>query len=208
MSYLKNLAKTAAATGVTATIGTLVTDPSSAWYKLQSKPDWQPPNKVFPFAWSALYAAIAASSATVLTRLDKKASASASLTEVSGKVIEGEVEEAVESAREAASDLADKAAAKAKAPKKSVEAAVASERRSFKRALGLNLVLNAGWSYLFWQGRNNTVSTVEAAALAVSSIDLARRTGKVSKGAGLALVPYAAWTTFATFLTGSIAKRN
>lgn len=208
MSYLKNLAKTAAVTGVTATIGTLVTDPRSAWYKLQSKPSWQPPTKVFPFAWTALYATIAASSATVLTRLDKKKSATAGLAETSGKIIEGEIEEAVESAREAATILADKAAAKGKAPKKSADATIADERQSFKRALGLNLVLNAGWSYLFWQGRNNAVSTVEAAALAVSSIDLARRAGKVSKGAGVALLPYAAWTTFATVLTGSIAKRN
>lgn len=82
------------------------------------------------------------------------------------------------------------------------------ERQKFLAALAINLGLNAGWSALFWKGQNNTVSTIEAAALAASSIDLARRAGKVNPKAGLALVPYAAWTSFATVLTGAIAKRN
>lgn len=85
---------------------------------------------------------------------------------------------------------------------------IAAEKDSYQRALGLNLVLNAGWSALFWQGRNHQVSAVEAAALAVSSVDLARRSAKVSRGAGAALIPYGLWTSFATALTTAIAKRN
>lgn len=199
MSFIKNLVKTSIATGITAAVGSAVTDPDTLWYKMQDKPEWQPPQQAFPIAWTALYASIAGASAVVLTKLDKKKAATAGVTETikhptDGRLTEGELEEAIEGARYDASDIDPKD--------------IKKERRAFKRALGVNLVLNAGWSYLFWQGRNNWVSTAQAGALAVSSIDLARRAGKVSKGAGLALVPYAAWTTFATALTGSIAQRN
>lgn len=197
MGFAKNLIKTSIATGVTAAIGSAVTDPNTLWYKLQDKPEWQPPQLAFPIAWSALYVSIAGASAAVLTKLDEKQAAAhgvTSVTSANGSIVEGELEEAIEAARAVSAERDT--------------ATIAKERKAFKRALGVNLVLNAGWSYLFWQGRNNWVSTAEAAALAVSSIDLARRAGKVSKGAGAALVPYAAWTSFATALTGSIAQRN
>jgi len=82
------------------------------------------------------------------------------------------------------------------------------ERKSFKKALGVNLALNAGWSVLFWQARSPRAAAYEAAVLALSSADLARRARRVSVGAGAALVPYVAWTAFATVLTVDIARRN
>lgn len=78
--------------------------------------------------------------------------------------------------------------------------------RSYWRAFAVNLVLNAGWSAVFWRGRRPDLATLEAAALAVSSADLARRAG--SPGRRRALVPYAVWCAFATVLSGSIARRN
>ena len=169
MGFATKLLGTGIATAITATVGTLATDPNTAWYKTRKKPDWQPPNLVFPIAWTGLYATIAGSSAKVLANLDEQ-----------------EERALTETRREE----------------------IRKERRSFKRSLGINLTLNAGWSILFWQGRNLKVATVEAAALAVSSACLMRRAGKVSTGAGAALVPYTAWTTFATTLTGKIAQLN
>lgn len=169
MKFWRKLVKTGIATTATAAIGSIATEPETLWYKMQKKPDWQPPATVFPVAWTALYAAIAGSSAAVLTKLDR--------AEAEARTLEQK-----EDARR--------------------------ERRSFTKALGVNLVLNAGWSILFWQGRNKTASAIEAGALALSSADLTRRAFRVSKRAGIALVPYTVWTMFATALTTDIARRN
>ncbi len=83
-----------------------------------------------------------------------------------------------------------------------------NEARATKRALAVNLGLNAGWSFLFFRSHNLPLAAGEAAALAVSSAGLARRAWRVNRRAGWLLVPYAAWTTFATALTIEIARRN
>ncbi|WP_127129965.1 TspO/MBR family protein [Georgenia sp. SYP-B2076] len=82
------------------------------------------------------------------------------------------------------------------------------ERRRYLWALAGNLVLNAGWSWLFWRGRRPWVAAAECAALALSGADLVRRTYRARPGAGVALAPYAAWCGFATALTTAIARRN
>ena len=82
------------------------------------------------------------------------------------------------------------------------------EAARYRRALTVNLALNAGWSYVFFQRQHLPAATLWAAALAASSIDLVSRTSKVSPGAGAALVPYAAWTSFATVLTAGIWSKN
>lgn len=80
--------------------------------------------------------------------------------------------------------------------------------RNYKVALGANLVMNAGWSAIFWQVRDYKLATAEAALLAASSIDLARRAYQIKPAAGALLLPYAGWTSFATVLSGTIAKLN
>lgn len=82
------------------------------------------------------------------------------------------------------------------------------EATNFRRALAANLVLNAGWSLLFFRGKTLLPATIEAAVLAASTADLTRRAATADPGLGAALSPYAAWTAFATVLTGSIADRN
>lgn len=84
----------------------------------------------------------------------------------------------------------------------------AAEFKSYSRALGTNLALNAAWCGLFFRGERPVVSTIEAGALAVSSIDLVRRAGKSHAGLGLLLSPYAVWTSGATALSGAIAALN
>jgi len=82
------------------------------------------------------------------------------------------------------------------------------EATRYRRRFLLNMALNAGWSWSFFKAKKIGPSVVVAGALAASSTDLARTAAKVSKPAGGLLAPYAAWTTFATVLTGAIWRRN
>ena len=82
------------------------------------------------------------------------------------------------------------------------------ERRGYRRALGVNLVLNASWGASFFRARRPGLATAHSAALAVSAADLARRAGRVRGTRGWALAPYAAWCGFATVLSAELARRN
>lgn len=88
-----------------------------------------------------------------------------------------------------------------------LDAGETDEARRDAVALGVNLLLNAGWSVVFWRGRSLPAATAVAAALAASSTDLVRRVGRRPER-GAVLAPYAAWSTFATFLTGALWRRN
>jgi uncharacterized protein YbjT (DUF2867 family)/tryptophan-rich sensory protein len=81
-------------------------------------------------------------------------------------------------------------------------------RTAYLKAFGTNLALNAAWSVVFWRARRPWAAAAEAAVLTASTADLARRAGAVSRGAGVALSPYAAWCGFATVLSSAIARRN
>jgi tryptophan-rich sensory protein len=83
-----------------------------------------------------------------------------------------------------------------------------AERSAYARALGVNLVLNAGWNVLFFRARRPWLATAECALLTLSSADLVRRTAAVDRPAALALAPYPAWCAFATALTAAIARLN
>ncbi|MEE2030572.1 TspO/MBR family protein [Rhodococcus chondri] len=82
------------------------------------------------------------------------------------------------------------------------------ERRNYIAALAANLALNASWSWVFFKAHRLVPATAVAAALAVSSADLTRRTAAANPVAGAALSPYAVWTGFATVLSGRIAQLN
>ncbi|HET7800170.1 MAG TPA: tryptophan-rich sensory protein [Humibacillus xanthopallidus] len=155
---LRNLALTSAATVATAVVGSLATQPNSSYYRSLELPDWQPPAAAFPVVWTALYADIAASSATALNAFDK--------------------------------------------------AGDAQGRSEYLKAFGTNLAINAAWSAVFWRSRRPWAAAAHAALLTASSADLARRAGQASKGAGIALSPYAVWCGFATVLSAAIARRN
>ncbi|TVS85573.1 TspO/MBR family protein [Mycobacterium helveticum] len=80
--------------------------------------------------------------------------------------------------------------------------------RAYAAALGVNLTLNAGWSWLFFRYHKLGASAVGAAVLAASSADLARRAAQADPRAGLALAPYPLWCTFATVLATHIWRLN
>lgn len=84
----------------------------------------------------------------------------------------------------------------------------AQQRHDFARAYAANLALNTAWTPLFFRAHRPWLATLESAALTASTVDLVRRADRVSRPAAAALVPYAAWTAFATVLSGAIARRN
>jgi benzodiazapine receptor len=82
------------------------------------------------------------------------------------------------------------------------------EARNYVVALAANLILNAGWSWLFFRYQKLGASAIGAAVLAASSADLARRTAAADPRAGAALVPYPLWCAFATVMSGHIWLLN
>jgi tryptophan-rich sensory protein len=80
--------------------------------------------------------------------------------------------------------------------------------RGYVGALGVNLALNAGWSWLFFRYHKLGASALGAAALTVSSADLARRAADAHPRAGAALAPYPLWCAFATALSTHIWLLN
>ncbi|EUA68815.1 FAD binding domain of DNA photolyase family protein [Mycobacterium xenopi 4042] len=78
------------------------------------------------------------------------------------------------------------------------------QARKLVAALATNLVLNAGWSWLFFRHRKLGASAAAAAVLTLSSSDLARRVGEANQPAGIALTAYPLWCAFATLLSTRI----
>jgi tryptophan-rich sensory protein len=78
------------------------------------------------------------------------------------------------------------------------------EARAYSLRLALNLVLNAGWSWLFFNRRWLGASAVGAAALTASSADLARRSVAVLGAPAAPLALYPLWCAFATALSSRI----
>ena len=80
--------------------------------------------------------------------------------------------------------------------------------RAYAAALGANLVLNAGWSWLLFKLHKLGPAAVVAGALAVSSADLARRSAGADPKYGAALAPYPLWCSFATLMSTDIWRLN
>lgn len=80
--------------------------------------------------------------------------------------------------------------------------------RTYAALLAANLILNAGWTWLFFSRRQLGASAVAAAALTVSSADLTRRAMAVRGPSAAALGFYPAWCAFATALSTRIWQLN
>ncbi len=83
-----------------------------------------------------------------------------------------------------------------------------SQRGAFARAYGINLVLNAAWTVVFFRARRPRAALAEIAALNVSNLLLMRRAAKVDRLAAAALAPYVAWSLFAAALNAAIVDLN
>jgi translocator protein len=80
--------------------------------------------------------------------------------------------------------------------------------RDYAAALTVNLLLNAGWSWLFFRYHKLGASVLGAAVLTASSADLARRAAQADRRAGLALSPYPVWCAFATVVATHVWRLN
>jgi benzodiazapine receptor len=80
--------------------------------------------------------------------------------------------------------------------------------RAYIGALGANLALNGGWSWVFFKMNKLGPSVVAAAALAASSADLTRRAADADPKFGAALAPYPLWCGFATVMSADIWRLN
>ena len=80
--------------------------------------------------------------------------------------------------------------------------------RAYTAALGVNLALNAGWSWVFFRYHRLAPAAITAAALAASSADLARRAADADPKLGAALAPYPLWCGFATVMSTDIWRLN
>jgi benzodiazapine receptor len=83
-----------------------------------------------------------------------------------------------------------------------------ARRRAFVRAYAANLALNGAWTPVFFAARAPRLALTEIAALNVSNLDLVRRAWSADRVSGACLVPYVAWTAFATALNAAIVRRN
>ncbi|MDT5210895.1 MAG: translocator protein [Mycobacterium sp.] len=82
------------------------------------------------------------------------------------------------------------------------------QARTYGVLLAANLVLNAGWTWLFFTRRQLGASALAAAALTASSADLTRRAVAARGASGAALGLYPAWCAFATLLSTGIWQLN
>ena len=70
------------------------------------------------------------------------------------------------------------------------------------------LVLNAGWTWLFFRWHSGAWATAEILALWLAIAATAVAFARVRRGCGALLLPYLAWVSFATALTLSLWQRN
>jgi len=73
---------------------------------------------------------------------------------------------------------------------------------------GVQLVLNAAWSGIFFGMHNPAAALVEIAVLWLTILATLIAFGRVKRLAGALLAPYLAWVTFATVLNFAIWRLN
>jgi tryptophan-rich sensory protein len=83
------------------------------------------------------------------------------------------------------------------------ERAARREVRSALALYGIQLVFSLAWSWLFFGLRRPGLALIDIALLLVLIALTARRFARVSRMAGLLLLPYWAWVAFATVLNAA-----
>jgi tryptophan-rich sensory protein len=76
-------------------------------------------------------------------------------------------------------------------------------KKAFKIFIA-QLALNALWSYLFFGLHNPLLALIEIILLWLLIFECYNQFKKIDKVAGMLLLPYLAWVSFATVLNGSI----
>ena len=82
------------------------------------------------------------------------------------------------------------------------------DRSQIIRSLLLDLALNAAWTPLFFRARRPRAALAEIACLNIANVLLIRQTWRADRTAAVLLLPYAAWTRFASALNAEIVRLN
>ena len=82
------------------------------------------------------------------------------------------------------------------------------ERDRAQALFGLQLALNLAWSFVFFGGRELRGAVVVIGLLWLSIVATIGSFWRVRRAAGLLLLPYLAWVSFASILNADIAGRN
>ena len=80
-----------------------------------------------------------------------------------------------------------------------------SRKRNIIILFGINLILNALWSYVFFTMKNPIAAFVILILLWFSILSLLLFTWRISKKAGYCIIPYLLWVSFAGILNYLIA---
>jgi len=86
-----------------------------------------------------------------------------------------------------------------------------SRGEDYKRALALffaHLFVNTAWSIVFFGEQNVGLALGIIILLDLMLLEIIRRFWKISKTAGIILIPYLLWVLFATYLNASIFLLN
>ncbi len=83
-----------------------------------------------------------------------------------------------------------------------------SDRAGAYTLFGLNIALNALWTFAFFGGHLPEVALVVLTALIITAIFMAREFFRISKAAFWLVVPYIVWLMFAFYLNGMIIYLN
>jgi len=73
---------------------------------------------------------------------------------------------------------------------------------------GVQLALNAAWSWFFFVRRSGSLATIEVSALLTSVVATMFAFWRRDPIAGALFIPYVMWVSFATALTVSVWRRN
>ncbi len=99
-----------------------------------------------------------------------------------------------------------------RAPARSAEAGSGpvgdAQRRSAIGLFAAQLALNLGWSVVFFGRQRVRAALLELVVLWVALLATTVAFARVRLRAGVLLLPYLAWTTFAGVLNAAIARRN
>ncbi|MFD3450755.1 TspO/MBR family protein [Streptomyces sp. NPDC058691] len=82
------------------------------------------------------------------------------------------------------------------------------ERTRLAAALAVNLSLNTAWPWVFFAAHGPRAGLAGTLLLDASNLHLIRTTSRTDRRAAPALLPYAAWSWFATTLNAKIARRK
>lgn len=91
---------------------------------------------------------------------------------------------------------------------RALDRAPARDRRRLLALTTANLTANAGWNWAFFTAQSPAAGLGVIGVLNGLNVALVRETARHDRKAAAALVPYAAWTGFATALNLAIWRRN